>query len=306
VDVTERSLWRHGDFMKLWTGQTVSELGSVVTRTALPFAAVITLHATALQVGILVASASIAVLLVGLFAGALVDRSRRRPLMIAADAIRAATLVTAAAIVFAGAPVWIVYVLSGLVAVTGTAFRPAQAALVPSLARTPQELTAANVVASTIESAGIFIGPALGAFLLAVSSTGVVFLVTAATFVWSAALVLRITPKPAPKTGELAGRQAVPRARCGRLPRDRGRPGPARAGRPLRRADLRHGRLERAGRRRLDRSCGTRQLRASASSIRRSASEGFWARSRRQCSSGANGSRSDLASAWCSGGFRSR
>jgi MFS family permease len=94
VDVTERSLWRHGDFMKLWTGQTVSELGSVVTRTALPFAAVITLHATALQVGILVASASIAVLLVGLFAGALVDRSRRRPLMIAADAIRAVLLLS--------------------------------------------------------------------------------------------------------------------------------------------------------------------------------------------------------------------
>ena len=85
---------------------------------------------------------------------------------------------------------------------TSTAFRPAQAALVPSLAQTPQELTAANVVATTIESAGIFIGPALGGFLLAVSSTGVVFLVTAATFVWSAALVLRITPKPAPQPKE--------------------------------------------------------------------------------------------------------
>jgi MFS family permease len=138
--------------------------------------------------------------------GSLGDRLPRARVMVAADAIRAVTLVAAASVVFADAPVWIVYVLSGLVAVTSTAFRPAQAALVPSLARTPQELTAANVVASTIESAGIFIGPALGAFLLAVSSTGVVFLVTAATFVWSAALVLRITPKPAPKTGE-RGRQ---------------------------------------------------------------------------------------------------
>jgi predicted MFS family arabinose efflux permease len=127
--------------------------------------------------------------------------------MVAADAIRAVTLVAAAAVVFADGPVWIVYVLSGLVAVTSTAFRPAQAALVPSLARTPQELTAANVVATTIESAGIFIGPALGGFLLAVSSTGVVFLVTAATFVWSAALVLRITPKPAPKAKEGAPRE---------------------------------------------------------------------------------------------------
>ncbi|HEY8732749.1 MAG TPA: MFS transporter, partial [Candidatus Limnocylindria bacterium] len=92
MDLTERSLWRNGDFMKLWTGQTVSELGSVVTRTALPLAAIITLHASGFEVGILVASASVAVLLVGLFAGALVDRSHRRPFMIAADAIRAPLL----------------------------------------------------------------------------------------------------------------------------------------------------------------------------------------------------------------------
>jgi MFS family permease len=78
VDVTEPSLWRRPDFMKLRNEQAVSELGSVVTRTALPLAAIITLHATAFEVGILVASASTAVLLVGLFAGALVDRSRRR------------------------------------------------------------------------------------------------------------------------------------------------------------------------------------------------------------------------------------
>lgn len=103
MDVTEPSLWRHGDFMKLWTGQTVSELGSVVTRTAIPIAAVITLHASALQVGILVASASTAVLLVGLFAGALVDRSRRRPLMIVADAIRALVVLSIPVMAIAGA-----------------------------------------------------------------------------------------------------------------------------------------------------------------------------------------------------------
>jgi hypothetical protein len=44
VNVAEASLWRHPDFMKLWAGQTVSELGSVVTRAALPLAAIITLH----------------------------------------------------------------------------------------------------------------------------------------------------------------------------------------------------------------------------------------------------------------------
>jgi predicted MFS family arabinose efflux permease len=124
--------------------------------------------------------------------GALGDRFARGRVMVVADLLRAVALVAAALVVFAGAPQWIVYVLSGLVAIVATAFRPAQAALVPSLARTPEELTAANVVAATIESVGIFAGPALGGLLLAVSSTGVVFLVTAGTFVWSAALVLRI------------------------------------------------------------------------------------------------------------------
>lgn len=67
-EVRASPLWRDGDFVKLWTGQTISEMGSVVTRTALPILAVLTLHARALELGILVASASIAVLLVGLYA----------------------------------------------------------------------------------------------------------------------------------------------------------------------------------------------------------------------------------------------
>ena len=71
-------------------------------------------------------------------------------------------------------------------------FRPAQAALLPGLVRTPSELTAANVASSTIESLGTFLGPALGGLLLAVSSVQVVFAANAATFLWSAALVVAL------------------------------------------------------------------------------------------------------------------
>lgn len=85
-------LWRHADFMKRWAGQTVSELGSVVTRTAVPLVALVVLGAGPWEMALLVVSASLAVLLVGLFAGAWVDRVRRRPLLIAADGIRAALL----------------------------------------------------------------------------------------------------------------------------------------------------------------------------------------------------------------------
>src|SRR4051795_3026792 len=86
------SLWRHGDFMKLWLGQTVSELGSVVTRTAVPLVALLVLGAGPLEMALLVISASLALLLVGFVAGAWVDRLRRRPLLIASDAIRAFVL----------------------------------------------------------------------------------------------------------------------------------------------------------------------------------------------------------------------
>ena len=75
--------------MKLWAGQTVSELGSVVTRTAVPLVALLVLGAGANEMALLVVAGSLAVLLVGFFAGAWVDRLRRRPLLIASDVIRA-------------------------------------------------------------------------------------------------------------------------------------------------------------------------------------------------------------------------
>ncbi|HZO63247.1 MAG TPA: MFS transporter, partial [Gaiellaceae bacterium] len=83
------------------------------------------------------------------------------------------------------------------------AFLPAESALLPSLARTPEELTAANVVRSTIESVSTFAGPAIGGALLAVTTPGTVMLVTAGTFVWGALLVALI------RTGTDAGEAAA-------------------------------------------------------------------------------------------------
>ena len=78
--------------MKLWAGQTVSELGSVVTRTAVPLVALLVLRAGPREMAFLVVAASLAVLLVGFLAGAWVDRLKRRPLLIGADAIRSLLL----------------------------------------------------------------------------------------------------------------------------------------------------------------------------------------------------------------------
>jgi predicted MFS family arabinose efflux permease len=100
-------------------------------------------------------------------------------------------------VALAGGSEFLVYSLASLAAILGTAFLPAESALLPTLARTPEELTAANVVRSTIESVGTFAGPAIGGALLAVVTPGTVMLAAAGAFVWGAALVSLIRPGPA-------------------------------------------------------------------------------------------------------------
>lgn len=79
------SLWKHRDFRILWAGETISELGSQISMVAVSLVAVRSLHATTFQVSLLFASSTAAFLLVGLPAGAWVDRLRRRPVMIVTD-----------------------------------------------------------------------------------------------------------------------------------------------------------------------------------------------------------------------------
>ena len=137
------------------------------------------------------------------FAALLGDRYDKRLVMVSSDLARVVLIGAAAAAVYTDSPPLVVYVLAALVGVAATAFRPAEAALVPTLARTPEELTAANVTASTIESIGIFGGPAIGGLLLAATGPATVFAVTAGLLLVSAALLLGIRPAPEP---EPAGR----------------------------------------------------------------------------------------------------
>ncbi|MGH9107782.1 MAG: hypothetical protein ACRDZX_18510, partial [Acidimicrobiales bacterium] len=83
-----RALTDHPGFRRLWAGQSVSVLGSQVTVLALPLAAVLVLHASTFEVGVLTALDTAAFLLIGLPAGVVVDRRRRRPVMVAADVAR--------------------------------------------------------------------------------------------------------------------------------------------------------------------------------------------------------------------------
>jgi len=70
---------RRTDFTKLWVGQTISEVGSRISREGLPLTALLVLHATALQMGFLSAIGSAFVFVFGLAAGVVVDRLRKRP-----------------------------------------------------------------------------------------------------------------------------------------------------------------------------------------------------------------------------------
>ena len=103
-------------------------------------------------------------------------------------------------------PAVIVYAVVVLTNVVGVAFRPAQAALLPGLARTPAELSAANVAASTLEAISTFGGPAIGGVVLAFWSVPAVFGLTAAWFFFSAALLVGLrAPAPAPAPGSEHG-----------------------------------------------------------------------------------------------------
>ena len=123
-------------------------------------------------------------------ASTLADRYPRKWVMLVSDVLRAALVLVAAGVIAADGPPLAVYGLAIATALVGTCFRPAQAALLPGLARDPGELTAANVASSTIESVGFFLGPALGGLLLAVADIQTVYVVNAVTFLWSAAIIV--------------------------------------------------------------------------------------------------------------------
>jgi MFS family permease len=130
------------------------------------------------------------------FTSILADRASPRRVMMVADLARAALILVLALVVHAGTGIGAVYVLAVCVSIVSTVFRPAQAALMPALARTPEELTASNAVAVTIESAAIFAGPGIGGLMLAVSGADLAFAVCAGLLVLSAILVA-LVPEPA-------------------------------------------------------------------------------------------------------------
>lgn len=179
------SLWQNPDFLHLWTAETISQFGSQISIVAIPLLAVFMLHATPFEMGLLATAGSLPFLLIGLVAGAWVDRLPKRPLMIATDLGRSFCLmlipVSAALDLLS---FWLLLAISFSVDVLSVFFNAAYAALLPRIVHRDQ-LTAANGRLLGSASIAQVVGPALGGVFVAVVSAPVTMLLNAATFLGS-------------------------------------------------------------------------------------------------------------------------
>ena len=188
-------------------GQTVSELGSVVTRTAVPLVALLVLGAGPWELAVLVVVTSAGILLVGLVAGAWVDRLRRRPLLVWDDLIRAVLLLSIPAAYALGAlRMEQLYVVMFLESCLGALFDAAYPAYVPTLIGRDR-LVEGNSKLATSSSIAEIGGPGFAGALVQIVNAPFAILVDAVSFVVSAVTLLLIgAPEPPPAPREAATR----------------------------------------------------------------------------------------------------
>ncbi|MGY1841023.1 MULTISPECIES: MFS transporter [unclassified Modestobacter] len=189
---SDRSLLRHHDFRRLWAAETVSQVGTQVTLLALPVLAVSLLDATPLEMGFLTALETAAFLLIGLPAGAWVDRWRRKRVLVTADLVRAVVLGTLP----------LAYLLDALTlgqlfvvaALTGTAtvfFDVAYQSYLPALVDRDQ-LVDGNGKLEASRAVAQVAGPGITGGLLRVTGAPLLVVLDAASFLVSALLLGRI------------------------------------------------------------------------------------------------------------------
>lgn len=185
------SLWRDGNFLTMWSGQALSQFGSQITELALPVLAVLLLQATEAQVGYLNAAAMAAFLVVGLPAGAWIDRLRKRHVMIWADAVRALAL-TAVPVLFLldQLEMWHLYVVALVIGVATVFFDVSYQSIVPSLVRPTQIAEANGKLESTQQLAGLT-GPAIAGGLIGLITAPLAILATVFTYIGSMVALVR-------------------------------------------------------------------------------------------------------------------
>jgi MFS family permease len=191
------SLWRNGPFQRVWAAATISIFGSLVTRVALPFVAIMTLNSDAIGVAAVRSMDLIAGLAVGLVAGAWVDRLRRRPVLVGADLGRALLLGLIPLSAIGG---WLsmplLLIVALLTAVLTTFFDAADNAFLPSIVPR-RDLVRANGALAASTSVSEFAAFGSAGFLVQILTAPIAIFVDALSFVVSAVLLFSIHAKEA-------------------------------------------------------------------------------------------------------------
>jgi MFS family permease len=205
---TFAGLWQRPDFWKLWTAQSLAALTSHVSTLAISLLAALSLKASPFEMGLLSTMGTLPNVMIGLVAGAIVDRVRRRPIMIAADACRALLLISLpVAATLDLMTLWHVYAVLFLCGVCSTFFDVAHVSYVPSLVGKEQVINANSRLVASSSVAGAA-GPGIAGGLIQVLTAPVAILVDACSLAVSAALVFAIRTsevRPAPREQGLWG-----------------------------------------------------------------------------------------------------
>lgn len=185
----QKSLWRHRDFVLYWVGQTVDQFGSQISWLAVPLLAISVLHAGSFQVAALSAASSLPVLLVGLPAGAVADRLRRRPLMIGCALGCAAAMGSIPLVDSLGhLSVAHLYAVVFVVGALAVAFDSAAGA-VPPLLVDNDRLVDANGKLNVARGLAELAGPSAGGVLVGLVGAARAVTVDAFSYVFSAATI---------------------------------------------------------------------------------------------------------------------
>ena len=184
--------------MKLWVGQTISWIGSALSRLAIPLIAALMLDATPGEMGILAAAGTTPALLFGLFAGVWVDRFQRRTLLIAGDIGRALLLITIPVAALSGLlTIWQLYLIGFLNGILSVIVDVASRSYLPGVVEREQ-LVEANGKLELSGSITSIAGPSLAGLVIQAFTAPVAIIVDAVTYLASAVSVLLIRHREDP------------------------------------------------------------------------------------------------------------
>jgi MFS family permease len=188
----EGGLWRHSDFLKLWSAETVSQVGTQISQLALPLAAIDVLHASAFEVAALTTVEFLPFLLVSLPAGVWVDRLPRRPILIAGDLARAGLLASIPIAYFLDAlTIWQLYGVGFLVGIATVFFDVAYQSYLPSLVERRQIIDG-NAKLEISRSGAQLGGPGVAGLLIGWLRAPAAILLDALSFLGSALFIFAI------------------------------------------------------------------------------------------------------------------